>query len=88
MIIEILQYIAGVFVLIGCVFSLLAAIGVLRFPDLYTRLHAATKTGVVGAGFVLLALSVAGLMPITASPEPISSPSMVLAAMPLRSSVG
>lgn len=33
-------------------------------------------------------LSVAGLMPITASPAPYSSPSIIDAAMPRRSSVG
>ena len=59
MIVEIFQYVAGIAVIVGAVFSLLAAIGLLRFPDLYTRLHAATKTGVVGAGFVLLAVALA-----------------------------
>ncbi|MGN6103193.1 MAG: monovalent cation/H(+) antiporter subunit G [Devosia sp.] len=50
-----LEYAAGALLLIGALFSLLAAIGVLRFPDVYTRLHAAAKTGLVGAGLVLLA---------------------------------
>ena len=59
MIVEIFQYVAGIAVIVGAVFSLLAAIGLLRFPDLYTRLHAATKTGVVGAGVVLLAVALA-----------------------------
>jgi len=58
-IVEIFQYVAGIAVIVGAVFSLLAAIGLLRFPDLYTRLHAAAKTGVVGAGFVLLAVALA-----------------------------
>jgi multicomponent Na+:H+ antiporter subunit G len=66
MIAEVLQYLAGLFVLLGTLFSLLAAVGVLRFPDLYTRLHAAAKTGVVGAGFVLLALAIAALDPAIA----------------------
>ena len=44
--------------IIGTGFSVLAAVGILRFPDVYTRLHAATKTGVVGAGFVLLAVAI------------------------------
>ena len=42
-----LQYIAAAFVLVGAVFGLLAAIGIVRLPDLYTRLHAASKAGVV-----------------------------------------
>ena len=58
---ELVQYVAGVFVLIGATFCLLAALGILRLPDLYTRMHAATKAGPVGAGFVLLAIAVASL---------------------------
>lgn len=59
MISDIFQYVAGGFLLIGACFSLLASIGLLRLPDLYTRLHAATKAGTVGAGFVLLAVAFA-----------------------------
>lgn len=58
MITMISQYVAGILMMVGAIFSLLAAIGILRFPDLYTRLHAATKAGTVGAGFVLLAVAV------------------------------
>ena len=36
-------YLAAALLLVGSVFLLIAAIGVLRFPDLYTRMHAATK---------------------------------------------
>lgn len=39
----------------GAIFSLLAAIGIVRFPDLYTRMHAASKAGTVGSGLLLLA---------------------------------
>lgn len=55
---EIAFYLGSVLLLAGAVFTLLAAIGVLRLPDLYTRMHAASKAGVVGAGFVLLAVAV------------------------------
>lgn len=58
MINQLAQYVAGILVIIGAAFSLLAALGLLRFPDLYTRLHAATKAGPVGAGFVLLAIAI------------------------------
>jgi multicomponent Na+:H+ antiporter subunit G len=51
-------YTAGVFLIIGALFSLAAAIGLLRFPDVYMRLHAAAKAGPVGAGLVLLAIAV------------------------------
>jgi multicomponent Na+:H+ antiporter subunit G len=51
-------YAGCVLLLLGAVFSLIAAVGVLRLPDLLTRMHAASKAGVVGAGFVLLAVAV------------------------------
>lgn len=59
MITTLVQYLAALLMVGGAVFSLLAAIGVLRLPDLYTRMHAASKAGVVGAGLVLLALALA-----------------------------
>jgi len=58
MIVEIAQYAAGLLLLAGAVFVLLAAVGVLRLPDLYTRMHAASKAGTVGAGLVLTAIVV------------------------------
>lgn len=63
MIVMICQYVAGAAVVIGSAFSLLAAIGLLRFPDIYMRLHAAAKTGIVGAGFVLLGVALAAFDP-------------------------
>ncbi|MCK3775479.1 monovalent cation/H(+) antiporter subunit G [Ensifer sesbaniae] len=47
--------------IVGAVFSLLAAIGILRFPDLYTRMHAASKAGTIGSGLLLLAAGVHSL---------------------------
>lgn len=52
------EYIAGVLLIIGAFFTLVAAVGVVRFPDLYTRMHAASKTGTVGSGVMLLAIAV------------------------------
>ncbi len=57
MIIEVLHYIAGALVIIGALFSLLAVLGLLRLPDLYTRTHAASKAGTVGSGAVLVAIA-------------------------------
>lgn len=42
----------------GALFSLAAAIGINRFPDLYTRMHAASKAGTVGSGLLLLAVGI------------------------------
>jgi multicomponent Na+:H+ antiporter subunit G len=39
----------------GSVFSVLAALGLLRLPDVYTRMHAASKAGTVGSGLLLIA---------------------------------
>ena len=41
----------------GLFFILVGGIGVLRFPDVYTRLHAAGMTDTMGAGLVLVGLS-------------------------------
>lgn len=57
MIEQLLQYLAAAAVLAGAVFGLLAAIGIVRLPDLYTRLHAASKAGVVGTGLILVAVA-------------------------------
>ena len=39
---------------VGVVFLIAAAVGVVRFTDPLQRMHASTKAGTVGAGFVLL----------------------------------
>lgn len=49
---------AGLLILFGALFSLIAAIGVLRMPDLYVRMHAASKAGTLGLGSLLLAVAV------------------------------
>lgn len=51
--------IVGVLMLGGTGFMLIAAIGLLRFPDLYTRMHAVTKAGTLGIGLVLVSAAVA-----------------------------
>jgi len=45
----------------GALFSLVASIGINRFPDLYTRMHAASKAGTVGSGLLLLAVGINAL---------------------------
>lgn len=58
---DILQYLAAAMLLAGSLFALLAAVGLLRLPDLYTRMHAASKAGVVGAGLILLSVALVSL---------------------------
>ncbi len=40
---------------IGVLFMLLSAIGILRLPDVYARMHAAGKSATIGVSCVLLA---------------------------------
>lgn len=42
----------------GSVFSLLAAVGINRLPDVYSRMHAASKAGTIGSGILLLAAGI------------------------------
>lgn len=43
--------------LAGAVFMFLAALGVARLPDLYIRMHAATKSGTLGVTCAILAVA-------------------------------
>lgn len=49
----------SVLVLAGTFFALVAALGMLRLPDLPMRMHAATKAGTLGAGLLLIAVALA-----------------------------
>lgn len=40
----------------GGVFSVIGAIGILRMPDFYTRMHAASVLDTLGAGLILAGL--------------------------------
>lgn len=43
---------------VGAVFGLLGAVGVVRMPDLFTRLQASTKAGTLGVLFLVAAAAV------------------------------
>lgn len=47
---------AALLLVIGTSFFLVGTVGILRLPDLLSRLHALTKADTVGLGFVVLAL--------------------------------
>jgi multicomponent Na+:H+ antiporter subunit G len=53
-----LDVVSAVLLGIGAVFFLAGTVGLLRFPDVYTRLHALTKADNVGLGFVVAGLAV------------------------------
>lgn len=49
--------IAAVILLIGAAFMVAASVGIVRLPDLFTRMHAITKAGTMGIGTVMLAVT-------------------------------
>lgn len=44
-----------VFAAVGVFFTLVSAIGILRLPDIYARMHAASKASTLGVSCILLA---------------------------------
>lgn len=52
------EIIGGILLIIAAVFNLIAAIGLIRFPDVYTRMHAASKAGTLGSGLMLVVIAI------------------------------
>ena len=61
MIEQVLFWTGSVLFIIGGVFDLLGAIGMLRFPNFYVRLHAATIGAIYGAVLPLIGISLIAL---------------------------
>jgi len=53
-----LNTLSYVFIGIGLFFNLIGVVGLHRLPDVYTRLHAATKCTTFGSIFIILAVIV------------------------------
>ena len=53
----VLEIVAGLCLVLGALMSLAAAIGLLRFPDLLSRMHAGTKPQVFGLLLLLIGLA-------------------------------
>jgi multicomponent Na+:H+ antiporter subunit G len=51
----IFQIIALLAIIIGTIFSISGVLGLIRLPDVYTRLHATGKVGLFGVVFLLIA---------------------------------
>lgn len=45
----------SIFMLSSAIFILVAAVGILRLPDLLTRMHASTKAGALGVALMMVA---------------------------------
>lgn len=59
---SIAELVSAMLLFTGAIFFLAGTVGLLRFPDVYTRLHALTKADNVGLGLI-----VAGLVMQTSS---------------------
>lgn len=55
----IFEIVISILLVVGTLFCLIGALGVLRFQDVYVRMHAASKAGTLGAGLLLIAVAVA-----------------------------
>ncbi|SDN05443.1 monovalent cation/H(+) antiporter subunit G [Vreelandella arcis] len=52
-----IELIKGGLILVGAIFMFLAALGLVRMPDLLTRMHATTKAATLGATLIMLAVA-------------------------------
>lgn len=52
-----IQAVAGYMAIAGAALIAVAGFGVVRMPDLYARMHAATKANTLGIGFVAVAVA-------------------------------
>jgi len=52
------DWVMGALLVIGAGFLLLASIGIVRMPDLYSRIQAATKAATLGVGCIILGLAI------------------------------
>ena len=55
------DFVTAIVWLVGSAFALLAAVGVLRMPDVFTRMQASTKASTLGLACLLIGAAVAGL---------------------------
>lgn len=54
---DLLSWLSGTALVLGSFFFVAGTLGLLRFPDVYSRLHAVTKADTLGLGLVVLGLS-------------------------------
>ncbi|MCL4408897.1 MAG: monovalent cation/H(+) antiporter subunit G [Gammaproteobacteria bacterium] len=51
-----LSSLQAIFIAVGCLFFIIGTVGLLRFPDVLTRIHALTKADNLGLGFIVIGL--------------------------------
>lgn len=79
-------WLTGVLALMGATLVLLAAIGIVRMPDLFTRMQAATKASTLGLGCLLAAGAVA-LADVSAIMRLISIGAFIMLTSPVSNHV-
>ena len=52
------EILAGSLVLFGGAFALIASLGLVRLPDVLTRMHASTKAGTLASSLILAAVAI------------------------------
>jgi multicomponent Na+:H+ antiporter subunit G len=58
MLTDIINIITTIFILAGLFFVVVGTIGLLRFPDFYTRMHATGKCDTLGEGLIIVGLMI------------------------------
>ena len=53
-----IEIFSGIIILLGAFFILISAIGLLRMPDLFTRMSATTKASTLGVGLALIGTAI------------------------------
>lgn len=56
----VLEAVAALFLVLGGFLAFAAALGIVRMPDVYIRMHASTKAGTLGVGLIVLSLVLIG----------------------------
>ena len=64
--IESLSWLGPVLVTVGLPFFVAGSLGLVRFPDIYARLHALTKADTLGLGLICLGLALQAAGPAAA----------------------
>lgn len=52
------ELVIAIALLVGAGFIFIAALGIVRFPDLFTRMHAASKASSLGLGCILVGVAI------------------------------
>ncbi|MEM9349275.1 MAG: monovalent cation/H(+) antiporter subunit G [Pseudomonadota bacterium] len=53
-----IEIITSILVILGAILTVLAGVGIVKLPDVYIRMHAATKVGTLGSGLIMAGAAV------------------------------